>query len=323
MYMKAAMIDSLITGIKNQNESAIAKSISILENETSPLSNSLRKEIFKTCSQTYVLGITGAPGAGKSTLIEALVNGWEPEKKIGIVSIDPSNKHSGGALLGDRIRMSRLFTQPNVFIRSMSNRGIFGGLNKSIYDIVQLFSYAGYELVIVETIGVGQNEIDISDIADTVLVVSAPESGDSIQMLKAGLMEIADIYVINKIDLSGSDKMECLLRENIKIRPLEEWTPKIIKIQANQRKNIDSLLHTILEHKEFLIQNHCLFTRRKIHLQKAIRESVIQQITERYIDPQIRATDFEHHLQNIMHGTCSLDEAVNHLIAAVEKDIKK
>ncbi|MCK5848165.1 MAG: methylmalonyl Co-A mutase-associated GTPase MeaB [Caldisericia bacterium] len=316
------MIDSLTNGVKNQEEYAIAKSITVLEDESNDLSVSLRKEIYKTNSQTYVLGITGSPGAGKSTLISSLVNHLDNQMKIGIISIDPSNKYSGGALLGDRIRMSNLFTKKNIFIRSMSNRGIFGGLNKSIFDVVQLFSFAKYDLVIVETIGVGQNEIDISEIADTVLVISAPESGDSIQIIKAGLMEIADIYVINKADLSGSDKMEFLLKDNIQTNTKNNWTPRIIKIQANSGKNVDGLLELTLEHKDFLTQNNQLFSRRKLLLQKNIRESVIKKVTNNYIDPKIQSKEFKDSIKNVTCGKISFDETVNNLVHEIEKDIK-
>jgi LAO/AO transport system kinase len=267
-----------------------------------------------------VLGITGSPGAGKSTLISSLVNQFDSQKKIGVVSIDPSNKENGGAILGDRIRMSNLFTQPNVFIRSMSNRGIFGGLNKSIYDVVQLFSFAEYDLIIIETIGVGQNEIDISDIADTVMVVSAPESGDSIQVLKAGLMEIADIYIINKSDLSGSEKMEYILKENIK--PKSQWIPRIIKIQANIGKNLSNLLGLINEHKEFLFQNNTMFSRRKLMLQKNIQESVIEEITKKYINPKVQSKEFGCTIDNIISGNSSYDETVSKIISTIEKDMK-
>ena len=323
MYPKVRMIDDLRTGIQNQDERIIAKAISILENNIPNLSQSLRKEIYTTSSKTYVLGITGAPGAGKSTLIEALVSSWDSQLKIGIVSIDPSNKMNGGALLGDRIRMAPLFSKPNVFIRSMSNRGIFGGVNKSIYDVIQLFSFASYDIVIVETIGVGQNEIDIADIADTVMVISAPESGDSIQILKAGLMEIADMYVINKIDLAGAERMEYMLRENMKMQAEGNWSPKIVKIQANQRKHMDVLLQTIQEHKAYLTLHNQLYTRRKNHLKKTIREAIIDRFTSRFIDPILQEVSFENHLHNIIQGTSSFDEAIDHVLLSIEKDVKK
>ncbi len=320
---ETSTVDTLVAKIQKQNEYAIAKSITLLENQTDPIAIEVRKAIYKTKDKTYVVGITGAPGAGKSTLINALVNQLNTTTKIGIVSIDPSNKDTGGALLGDRIRMAALFTKPNVFIRSMSNRGIFGGLNKAIYDVVQLFSYARYDLIIVETIGVGQNEVDISQIADTVMVVSSPESGDSIQAIKAGLMEIADIYIINKTDLPGAQKMEYILKENLATseKP-NQWIPEIVKIQANTGKNLHQLEETIQKHKQFLVQHNGLYQRRKQLLQKNIMESVTETFAKRFIQPQLQASSFQFQLHRIMDGDTSFDETVHSLVQTIEKEVQ-
>src|SRR3954464_15784981 len=194
---------SLLTQLQQGEMKAIARSISLVENET-PAYETLLEALPAT--SVPIIGITGPPGAGKSTLTDAMIGEWVSQgKRVAVLCVDPSSPFNMGAVLGDRIRMSEWYINPNVFIRSLATRGSLGGLHPKIIEITDLLQVAAFDYIIVETVGVGQSEIEIAGLADTTIVVVVPEAGDEVQTMKAGLMEIADIFVVNKADRAGAD----------------------------------------------------------------------------------------------------------------------
>jgi LAO/AO transport system kinase len=216
----------------------ISRALSTVENRSKGYLDLLDK-LYKQGKPARVIGVTGSPGAGKSTLVDAYVNLLAKEgKKVAVIAVDPSSPFSGGALLGDRIRMSS--NSDNVFIRSVATRGAMGGVSDAVFNMIVVFRAAGYDNIIIETVGVGQNEISISKLSDITLLVMNPGTGDDIQMMKAGIMEIGDVFVINKSDLEGADEMEAFLRASF-----TERAERIFRISAKHNKGIDALKEAV------------------------------------------------------------------------------
>jgi LAO/AO transport system kinase len=248
---------------------AVGRAISIVE-RGGPQRRALIDELHPRLGRAKVVGFTGPPGAGKSTLVDRFARLLRASgQTVGILAVDPTSPFSGGAILGDRIRMQGLFTDPGVFIRSMATRGAMGGLAPATRDAMDVLDAAGFDWVIVETVGVGQDEVDIVRSVDTVCVVTLPGLGDDIQAIKAGLMEIADVFVINKADKDGAAKTE---RDLSGMLALDEqmqagsWLPPIVKTVASLGKGIDELLAQIEKHQEWLRSSGALATRRKAQL---------------------------------------------------------
>jgi len=232
----------LIKEIRRGNPRAIAKAISLVENE-GLAAQPLMKKIFSCRKNAVVLGITGAPGTGKSTLVDQMISYLRGAgQKIGIVAVDPSSPFSGGAILGDRIRMMRHSVDADVFIRSMATRGHLGGLAKATGEAIAIFEAAGKDYVLVETVGVGQDEDEVVKLADVILVVLTPGAGDEIQAFKAGIMEIADIFVLNKADTPGAEKMERQLKAMIELGLQKKDIPSVAKTVATKGQGIGVLM---------------------------------------------------------------------------------
>lgn len=246
------MWSQLLQQIQQQNFKALARCISLVENEAIGYQDFL--STLPITSNTAIIGITGAPGAGKSTLTDALIDAFVADNKsVGVLCIDPSSPFNLGALLGDRIRMSNWYNHPNVFIRSLATRGSLGGLHPHIIEIMSVMQAAGFDYIIVETVGVGQSEIEIAGLADTTVVVVVPESGDEVQTMKAGLMEIADIFVVNKSDRADADIFVNNLR--MMLAPAfnnTNWAIPIIKTIASQKQGINDLVNSIEQHQQQL-----------------------------------------------------------------------
>ena len=226
---------------------AIARGISAVEDD--PVAGAeLVRELFGRAGRAYLVGVTGAPGAGKSTLVDALVAAWRNSgKTIGVIAVDPTSPYSGGAMLGDRVRMQAHAGDQGVFIRSMATRGHLGGLARATSDAALVLDAAGKDVVIVETVGVGQDEVDIIRTADVSIVVLVPGMGDEVQALKAGIMEIADIFVVNKADRDGADHVVSAIESNLSLHTYaaNEWRPPILKIVATTGSGIGELLDAI------------------------------------------------------------------------------
>lgn len=224
-----------------------------------PTALEILKEVYRHTGNAYIIGITGAPGSGKSTLVDMMVDAFRKEgKRVGVVAVDPSSPFSGGAMLGDRIRMQRHATDEGVFIRSLATRGYLGGLSRATYDIINVMDAMGKDVILVETVGVGQDEVDIVHTAYTSIVVLVPGMGDEIQAIKAGIMEIGDIFVINKCDREGTDKTEQDIRLALKIggNRGDGWDPPIFKTEAISGKGIAEVVSGVNRHKHVLQQGH-------------------------------------------------------------------
>jgi LAO/AO transport system kinase len=245
--MKESLFDRIIAGDPN----AVARAISKVEDGAEGVSD-LMKQIFPRTGRGLIIGITGAPGAGKSTLVDKLAAHYRKGgEKVGIVAVDPSSPFSGGAILGDRIRMQSLALDKGVFIRSMATRGNLGGLARATVEAVAILDAAGFEKIIVETVGVGQDEIEIAKTADVCVVVLVPGMGDDVQTMKAGIMEIGDVLVINKADRDGVLRTEKELEALLSLSGrLDEWQPLIVKTVAIDNKGIDELATAIARTRE-------------------------------------------------------------------------
>lgn len=247
-----AEIERLSADILAGDVRAIARAISLVENDGAEAYALLRR-LFPRSGRATVIGVTGSPGVGKSTLVDKLALHYRRRgDTIGIIAVDPSSPFSGGALLGDRIRMNTLGTDAGVFIRSMATRGTLGGLARTTGDAVLILDAAGYDKVIVETVGVGQDEVDIVRMADVTVVVLVPGLGDDVQTIKAGIMEIGDVFVINKADRDGVERLEQGLHALLELtRRPDQWTPVIVKTIATQNKGIDQWAAALASYAEF------------------------------------------------------------------------
>jgi LAO/AO transport system kinase len=249
---------------------ALARAISLVEDDD-PRGWELVREVYPRTGRAAVVGITGAPGAGKSTLISAVVKRRrEAGRTVAVLSIDPSSPFTQGALLGDRIRLTEHFLDPGVFIRSMANRGALGGLSEATLQAALLMDAAGRDDVLLETVGVGQAEVDVIDHADTVVLVLMPGSGDSIQALKAGVMEIPDVIVVNKADHPLTDTMVREIRGVLSLAPDRDWTVPIVKTEAIRGEGVDELLERLAEHRAFIEERGTLLERRRRNLRNEV-----------------------------------------------------
>ncbi|HUI76244.1 MAG TPA: methylmalonyl Co-A mutase-associated GTPase MeaB [Candidatus Acidoferrum sp.] len=241
-----APIDSWAEQIRAGDIRAISRAITAIENH-SPDAESLLKLLFPHTGQAYLCGVTGAPGTGKSTLVDRLAAHYRAQKEpVGVIAVDPTSPYSGGAILGDRVRMQGHAGDTGVFIRSMATRGFLGGLARATAEVALLLDAAGKRHVLIETVGVGQDEVDIVRLADCVLVLLVPGLGDDIQNMKAGLMEIGDIFVLNKSDREGADRLEEQLHAMLSlVTPRDDWRPPVVRTVATENKGIDALAQAI------------------------------------------------------------------------------
>lgn len=257
---------------------AVSRAISLVENELDGAEEFL-KAMYARTGRAYRIGITGPPGAGKSTLTNKLAQLYRKRGlAVGIIAVDPTSPFTGGALLGDRVRMSDVETDEGVFIRSMASRGSLGGLSKKAMEAADVLDASGKDVIILETVGVGQSELDIAGAADTTVVVLVPESGDSIQAMKAGLMEIADCFVLNKADRAGADQAVMSIKMILQFKLSGAWNPDVVKSVANEGKGVAELAAKIEEHRAYLEQSDELRKRRRRRMQERIQEIVAEKL---------------------------------------------
>jgi LAO/AO transport system kinase len=264
---------------------AVARAISTIENRA-PGWSDLLKGLFPYTGNARILGLTGAPGAGKSTLVDRLTRHYrQTGKKIGIVAVDPTSPYTGGAILGDRIRMQDHFADPGIFIRSMATRGSLGGLAAATADVATVLDASGRDLVLIETVGVGQDEVDVVRLVDVTVVILVPGMGDDVQSIKAGIMEIADIFVINKSDRPGAERVEREIRalQSLAVRG-DGWVPPVVKTVASDGTGIAELGAAICRFEEYLQAANLTLHRRienwRMRLITMLRDALLQKATE-------------------------------------------
>jgi GTPase len=270
----------------NGDRRALARMVTLIENEA-PQARRYLAELHQHAGRAHIIGVTGPPGAGKSTLVTHLVRELRRrDRKIGVVAIDPTSPFTGGAILGDRIRMMELAGDPNVFIRSMASRGSLGGLSASTRDVVRAMDAAGYNPIIIETIGTGQAEVEVMRAAQTVLVVSAPGMGDEVQAIKAGILEIADIFVVSKADKPGADQTVAELAMLLSLDPTRRlhdkskpyWRIPVLKTSAIKDQGISQLVDAIEQHRQYLLQSGMLAHRAQRQVRSEVEALVIHAV---------------------------------------------
>lgn len=286
-----AEANNWVERIRSGDVRSLAQAISAIEDSTRE-SGGLLKALFPYSGRARVIGLTGAPGSGKSTLVDQLAREYRKQNKtVGIIAVDPTSPYTGGAILGDRIRMQTHYADSGIYIRSMATRGFLGGLARTTADVAMVLDAAGKDLVMVETVGVGQDEIDIVRLADITIVLLVPGMGDDVQTIKAGIMEIADIFVINKSDREGAERVEREIRamQTLATRK-DSWTPPIIKTVASEGKGIAELTAAIAQYEAFLQREGLEMTKRisnwRERLIEMLREALLERVLRERLGPE-------------------------------------
>jgi len=308
--------EEIAKGIFAGNRRSIARAITIIENDE-PEAHELIARVYSHVGKAHVIGLTGAGGAGKSTLIEKLVKEYRRrKKKVGIVAVDPTSPFSGGAFLGDRIRMQELSTDSEVFIRSMASRSHLGGIARATKDAVRILDAAGKDIVIVETVGAGQSEVEIIKVAQTIVVVHAPGLGDEIQAIKAGIMEIADIFVVNKADRENADKAVMDIQSNLQMNSKESpWKPPVLKTTAITGEGIPELVEKIEEHRCFLEGDpECRKMSMRARAEAELVEAIREKVTSSLIEELKKAGRFDELIHEIMEKKIDPASAAQRLL---------
>src|SRR5436305_14722703 len=308
-------VAELARGIDAGRYRALARAISLIERDD-PDAQRLLAEIYPSTGRARIIGVTGSPGSGKSTLVASMARHYRAQnKRVGIVAVDPTSPFTGGAILGDRIRMADLYTDRGVFIRSMATRGFLGGLARATNDVVDILDASGFDVVLVETVGVGQDEVEVVRTVQTNLVILVPGMGDDIQAIKAGIMEIGDIFVVNKADRPGADKtvtevtmMMSLVEEH------GDWVPPIVKTIASQSEGVDELDAAVVKHYDYLAASGELDRRNR----ERVRIRIETLLKEKFMGRLLGVTDdYEQILDDVLRKRNNPHDAAEGVLSRV------
>ncbi len=281
--IKNNVAESLIQDFYNGKRTALARAVTFVENGSEHASRII-EEAFRRKGHSKILGITGSPGVGKSTLVDNLIDAIRHQgNSVGVIAVDPSSPFTGGAILGDRVRVRTRTTDDKVFFRSLASRGYLGGVSKHTGDIITLFDSFGFDYVLVETVGTGQSEVDIMRYAHSVLVVVAPGLGDDIQAIKAGILEIGDVFCVNKADHPEADKAVSVLETMLELNRERQWRPPVVKTIAFENKGVEDLFANIKAHLKYLEQNDLLKERVSRSYVAALEESIKRETVDRIL----------------------------------------
>ncbi len=319
-------LKEFISEVRAGKEKETARAISLLENNE-PLSKEIMKKFYQNYTKPYIIGITGPAGSGKSSLLNLIIKEFlkRTREKVAVIAVDPSSQQSGGAFLGDRIRMKELINNQHIFIRSMASRGSLGGVNAAVYDTTVILAAAGYQKIFIETVGVGQTEIDIVSLADTTLVVTVPEAGDEIQIFKSELMEIGDIFILNKADLPQAARMEILIKSLFSLKKdadLSEagdnsnssWQNILLKTSALNNQGIEAVIEAIEKHYNYLKKNNILEKNQKRQLKKHLYNLLQSKITFKMLNKFGQEEKLEDCLRRILSGQSSPDQLIDEFV---------
>lgn len=284
--------ENIISALLAGDRRALARAITLVEN-AAPGAADILRETYSQTGRSYVVGVTGPPGAGKSTLVDVMARLWRAEgRTVGIVAVDPSSPFTGGAILGDRIRMVSIGTDPGIFIRSLATRGHLGGLSQAASEVVKVLDASGKDIIIVETVGVGQAEVEIAGLAHTTAVVVVPGMGDDVQAIKAGILEIGDVFVVNKADREGADRAVMELEVMLDLANRRGWRPPIVKTIAQTGDNVGGMVAAIERHRRHLTESGALEKRRMAQGEHELRELVGRFASARILGRAEESGDF-------------------------------
>lgn len=297
-------VSKLVDGVLNGKRISLARLISLIEDED-PIAVDALSQLYKKTGHAHIIGVTGPPGSGKSTLVTRIITQYRKMgKTLGVVCVDPSSPFTGGALLGDRIRMQEHAIDKEVFVRSMGTRGHLGGLARSTSDAVRAIDAFGKDIIIIETVGAGQSEVEVVDIAHTVVVTDVPGSGDDIQAIKAGIMEIADIFVVNKCDLPGADKKITEINAMLDLDLREHsWRPPIVKTNARTGEGVENLIEELRNHMNYLKQSGLLEERSLIRSRDELEQIMEYKLTRELLTKLQGRPEYEEAIQKIAKRT--------------------
>ena len=314
------MAISLADKVLKKDKLAVAKLITLIEDESSEANKAL-SILHEHTGKAHIIGITGPPGCGKSTIVDKLIRSYrERDESVGVIAVDPTSPLSGGAILGDRIRMSKHSTDKSVFIRSMGSRGRLGGLAKATNDAIKVLDAFGMSIILVETVGVGQAEVEISEIAHTTVVIEMPGLGDEIQAIKAGILEIGDIFVVNKADKEGADKTTTELQMILELdTDRDGWKIPIIKTVATENKGIDELISAIEKHMNYLKKTKKFDKFMKEKTEKEFSEILKDNLMRYIIDRAIDKGEFDNLVRKIILRQIDPYSAADELLKPIGK----